>query len=100
MLKIENNKSYFTLQKKTKNETSITETIFKTPILNKKHLLSFDKWYEKYKDEIDEITNEFVSRTFDIKSDKFIIHFNIKNLKQQFILMLYNTSDNAFKGWI
>ena len=100
MLKIENNKSYYTLKPKYIYSQIENNSVIKLPILNNKNKIPFDKWYDKNKKDIDLISDKFIDDIFELKSDKLIVHFNIKKIKEDFIQMLYKTSYNTFKNWV
>jgi len=99
MLRIENNKSYFTIKPKYIYSQIEKNSIIKLPILNNKIKIPYDIWYHKNKEDIDLISDKFINEIFELKSEKFIVHFKIKKIKEEFIQMLYKTSYNTYKDW-
>lgn len=100
MLKIENNKSYYNLKPKYIYSQMENNSVIKLPILNNKNKIPFDTWYDKNKEEIDIMSDDFIDKIFNLKSDRLIVHFNIKKIKEDFIQMLYKTSYNTYKNWV
>lgn len=100
MLRIENNKSYYTLKPKYIYSQMEQNSIIKSPLLNNNNKIPFDSWYDKNKDNIELISDEFIDGIFELKSEKFIVHINIKKIKEDFIQMLYKTSYNTYKNWV
>jgi hypothetical protein len=99
-MKIENNNTYYILKNKKSLKIAADHPIIPLPLIHNKDIISFHIWYEKYEDKIEKISEEFITKIFELKSDKYLSHLNIKLLKEHFIKMLHNYSNNSCKQWI
>jgi hypothetical protein len=99
MLKINCKKSYYTFDKNsnTKNDQNTIDAPL--PIFTSPHVLTFEKWKEKYDSDIKEITESFLYMIMNASCEKYICHINIGTLKDSFIRKLYKTSYNREKRY-
>lgn len=107
MLKIVGHESYIVLKEdKPDNNPNIPIKINKTPILipkitNKTNRLTLPNWYNKYEDEIEKKWTEFVQLFNNmIFFDKYVCHYDMTGLKNDFIKLLYRTSDTTYKNFV
>ncbi len=100
MLKIVGNDSFVILQDNEKKEDNFTCTPL-VPKVKNYNKLSFDHWYEKYNFEIEQLWNryEYLLTTIPIPL-KYIHHYNMTNMKKDFLNLLYKSSYNSYKNFI
>lgn len=93
---IANNKCYLTDKPTTK---TVRENPVPIPKLHNNHKLSYDKWYELYKNKIDDIINIFLTHVENFSSDTYICEINYTQLEKDFLNLLYRTSNNSYKSY-
>lgn len=99
MLNIKRHTSYYTnLDNKKNNINDITP--IKIPKMQlTRNKLSFTIWYDRFKEDIDNIADNFIISMFELKSQNLIVHFSIQQMRIDFINKLYETSHNSFKNY-
>lgn len=98
MLKIKDHRSYYTSPYNEKN-TNDNIIPFKIPKIHNSNKMSFTQWYDRFKEDIDNITDLFIKSLFELKFHNLIVHFSVKQLRIDFINKLYKTSYNSFKNY-
>jgi hypothetical protein len=98
MLIIKGHTSYYTDydNKKTNNDDIM---LFKLPKVHRSNKLSFSTWYNRFKEDIDNIADNFINSIFKLKSENLIVHYSMKQMIIDFINKLYETSHNSFKNY-
>ncbi len=102
MLKIVGNTSYIVVNDK-ENDNIVKKYSENIPIPKVKNeiKLSFDKWYNKFENEINKLWEDFLYLLTNMNvSNRFICHYNMTQLKNDFIDLLYKSSDTTFKSFV
>lgn len=100
MLKIVGHNSYIVMKDSNQVEYKSKDK-YPIPKIHNDYKLSFDKWNEKYNHEIDNIWECFITnlKSMSISEQYYISHYNMTQLKTDFLKLLYKTSDNAYKNY-
>lgn len=80
-----------------KNERPLVPKINVTPT-NK---YRYGQWLHKYETEFEEIWNSFVEMLMSMEqSERYVCHYDLTSMKQDFKKLCYMTSDNSYKWFI
>lgn len=93
---IANNKCYLTDKPSCETVRENPIPLPKQPNLNK---ISYTKWYELYKNDIDKLVDIFLSQVEEFSSDTYLCQINYTQLENDFINLLYKTSNNSYKTY-
>ena len=61
----------------------------------------YHQWLNRYENDIEDMWNTLIDYLMDMKqSDRFVCHYDLKHMKDNFTKLAYSTSDSTYKGFI
>lgn len=97
MLHISGKSSYYTVKPPSEKEE---RGVIPRPKIYNPIIMSFDQWYNKYKNILTEMSNYIVEKLWLLTSDKYIANFNASVIKKELVQLFYKTSYNRYRNYI
>ena len=61
----------------------------------------YNQWLLRYEDDVEDMWNTLVESLYEMKqSERFVCHYDMTSLKEEFKKLAYETSDSTYKSFI
>ena len=97
-IKRENGEVVYKMSKHMSLSEKHEHPIITTPTLTQPNTLTFNGWYEKYKNDVDNISEAIIASVMKMQSDRYIIKVHdTEQLRQDISKWVYRCSNNKLK---